>query len=158
MVTVTFPEELAVAVPEAGDAESHFPPEIVDEETVKFNEPDPAFKTLIDCDGGAPPVCTVWKKSPDCEILSSGSPPPTVAMIEIAGIACVDGEAETDADPKKVPMLRLVAFAVTETELDENGATVPLAGVTDNQSPPDSVEAETLKVWAVLPLLVITMD
>ena len=35
-------------------------------------------------------------------------------------------------------MLRFAALAVTETELVENGATVPLAGVKDNQSPPDS--------------------
>ena len=60
MLTVTVADVVEVALPDAGDAESHpLPPETVEVETEKFKLPEPALRTSMDADGGFPPLATV---------------------------------------------------------------------------------------------------
>ena len=63
---------VAVAVPEAGETVSQFPPDTVDGEAENGIDPDPTFEIEIDCGDGAAPPDVAGKWRPVCDSANAG--------------------------------------------------------------------------------------
>lgn len=130
-----------VMVPEAGETESHGPPDVVDAEAENFNGPDPRLRIVRVWPDGFPPPVMLWKRKPVCESCKVACAPLTTTVTGTSNCDCC---RVIDTVPRYVPTLRLLGSTVTITELVEVGPTFPPADDTESQFPPEPVASPTV--------------